>query len=195
MSEAHNLEMLKSRLAALLYEKSYQEGDFTLSSGRKSDYYFDCRQSSLNPEGAWLIGSIFLHMLKGTNAKAVAGMTLGADPLLTATSLLAHCNGAYLPALIVRKQVKGHGAGKQIEGLANVNPGDGVIMLEDVVSTGGSVLKACEAVEEAGLKVLSVFCILDRQESGGAEAFAQAGYELRSIFTREQLVAMARKLT
>jgi len=193
MVEAHNLETLRARLAALLYEKSYMEGDFTLSSGRKSDYYFDCRQSSLNPEGSWLIGSIFLRMLKGTNAKAVAGMTLGADPLVTAVSLLAYHHDVYLPALIVRKHAKEHGAGKQIEGLGNVNPGDGVVMLEDVVSTGGSVLKACKAVEEAGLKVLSVFCILDREEPGGAEAFAQAGYELRSIFTREQLVALARK--
>ena len=193
MSETHNQETLKARLAALLYEKSYMEGDFTLSSGRKSDYYFDCRQTSLNPEGAWLIGSIFLDMLKDTDAKAVAGMTLGADPLITATSLLAYRHDMYLPALIVRKQTKEHGAGRQIEGLANINPGDGVVLLEDVVSTGGSVLKACKAVEDAGLKALSVFCVLDREEPGGAEAFAQAGYELRSIFTRKQLLALARK--
>jgi len=194
MLEAQNLEICRARLAALLYEKSYMEGDFTLSSGRKSDYYFDCRQSSLNPGGAWLIGTIFLHMLQGTNAKAVAGMTLGADPLVTATSLLAYHHDLYLPALIVRKQAKEHGAGRQIEGLANVSPGDGVVVLEDVVSTGGSVLKACKAVEEAGLKVLCVFCILDREEPGGAQAFAEAGYELRSIFTREQLVTLAREL-
>jgi orotate phosphoribosyltransferase len=194
MLEAHNLEICRARLATLLYEKSYMEGDFTLSSGRKSDYYFDCRQSSLNPGGAWLIGTIFLHMLRGTGAKAVAGMTLGADPLVTATSLLAYHHDMYLPALIVRKQPKGHGAGRQVEGLANVNPGDGVVVLEDVVSTGGSVLKACKAVEEAGLKVISVFCILNREEPGGAEAFAEAGYELRSMFTREQLVTLARNL-
>ena len=194
MLEAHNLEICRARLAALLYEKSYMEGDFTLSSGRKSDYYFDCRQSSLNPGGAWLIGSIFMHMLQGTGAKAVAGMTLGADPLVMATSMLAYHHEMYLPALIVRKQAKEHGAGRQIEGLANVTPGDGVVVLEDVVSTGGSVLKACKAVEEAGLKVLFVLCILDREEPGGAQAFAQAGYELRSIFTREQLVTLARGL-
>ena len=194
MLEAQNLEICRARLAALLYEKSYMEGDFTLSSGRKSDYYFDCRQSSLNPGGAWLIGTIFLHMLQGTGAKAVAGMTLGADPLVTATSMLAYHHDMHLPALIVRKQAKEHGAGRQIEGLANVTPGDGVVVLEDVVSTGGSVLKACKAVEEAGLKVIAVFCILDREEPGGAQVFAQAGYELRSIFTREQLVTLAREL-
>lgn len=191
MTEEPSIDVLKARLAALLYEKSYMEGDFTLASGRKSDYYFDCRQSSLDPGGAWMIGSLFLDMLKGVGAKAVAGMTMGADPLVTATSLLAYKNGIYLPALIVRKQPKDHGAGRQIEGLANVGKGDPVVVLEDVVSTGGSVLKACKAVEEAGLKVLSVLCILDREEPGGAEAFADAGYNLRAIYTRRDLVRLA----
>lgn len=194
MLEAHNIDILRARLATLLYEKSYMEGDFTLSSGRKSDYYFDCRQSSLNPGGAWLIGSIFFHMLRGMEVDAVAGMTMGADPLVTATSLIAYHNDVYLPALIVRKEAKSHGAGRSVEGLANVNKGDRVIMLEDVVSTGGSVLKAAEKVEEAGIKVVSIFCILNREEPGGAEAFAAAGRELRSIFTRPELVTMAREL-
>ena len=184
---------LKARLAALLYEKSYMEGDFTLSSGRKSDYYFDCRQTSLNPEGAWLIGSIFFRMLQGSGAQAVAGMTMGADPLVTAVSMAAYDNGLHLPALIVRKEPKGHGAGRAVEGLANVPAGAGVVMLEDVVSTGGSVLKACKRVEEAGLRVLSVMCILNRQEPGGAEAFAEAGHSLRAMYTREELVSLARR--
>lgn len=194
MLEAQNIDILRARLAALLYEKSYMEGDFTLSSGRKSDYYFDCRQSSLNPGGAWLIGSIFFHMLRGMEVDAVAGMTMGADPLVTATSLIAYHNDVYLPALIVRKEAKAHGAGRSVEGLANVNRGARVIMLEDVVSTGGSVLKAAEKVEEAGLKVASIFCILNREEPGGAEAFAAAGRELRSMYTRPELVKMAREL-
>ena len=184
---------LKARLAVLLYEKSYMEGDFTLSSGRKSDYYFDCRQSSLNPEGAWLIGALFLRMIAGTGAQAVAGMTMGADPLVTATSLAAYLSGQELPALIVRKTPKGHGAGRSVEGLANVSAGARVILLEDVVSTGGSVLQACTRVEEAGLRVLSVFCILNRQEPGCAEAFAASGHSLSSIFTREELVTLARQ--
>lgn len=185
------MDNLKARLAALLYEKSYLEGEFTLSSGRRSEYYFDCRQTSLDPGGAWLIGSIFLNMLEGMNARAVAGMTMGADPLVTATSLAAYHNGLYLPALIVRKQPKGHGAGKAVEGLANVRKGDPVVVLEDVVSTGGSVLKACKAVEGAGLKVLSVFCVLNREEPGAAEGFAKAGYELRSVLTRNELLVLA----
>lgn len=192
MLEDQNVHALRTRLAALLYEKSYMEGEFTLRSGRTSDYYFDCRQSSLDPGGAWLIGSLFFHMLRDMKADAVAGMTMGADPLVTATSLVAYHNDVYLPALIVRKETKSHGAGRSVEGLANVTAGARVIMLEDVVSTGGSVLDAAMKVEEAGLKVASIFCILDREEPGGAEAFAAAGRELRSIFTRPELVAMAR---
>jgi len=181
----------KKRLARLLHEKSYLEGDFTLSSGRKSDYYFDCRQSSLHPEGAWLIGALFWEMLRGLDVKAVAGMTMGADPLVTATSLAAYGHGMHLPALIVRKEAKGHGTARSVEGLANVSQGDGVVMLEDVVSTGGSVIKACKKVEEAGLHVASVFCILNREEPGAKEAFAKSGYALKSIFTRPELVSLA----
>jgi orotate phosphoribosyltransferase len=186
-----NVEEQRARLARILYEKSYLEGDFTLTSGRKSDYYFDCRQSSLHPEGATLIGSLFLEMMQGMNVQAVAGMTLGADPLVAATSLAAFSRGIFLPALIVRKEAKGHGTTRAIEGLANVAPGYAALVLEDVVSTGGSVLKACLKVEEAGLRVPAVFCILDREE-GGSEALLQAGYPVRSIFTRSELVFLAR---
>ena len=182
----------KARLASILYEKSYLAGDFTLTSGRKSDYYFDCRQSSLHPEGARLIGDLFFDMLQDMDVKAVAGMTMGADPLLTATSLSALGQGRFLPALIVRKTPKGHGTGRSVEGLANVSQGDAVIMLEDVVSTGGSVVKACELVKEAGLVPVCVFCILNREE-GAAETIEAAGYPLRSIFTRNELLRLADK--
>lgn len=181
----------RARLARILYEKSYMEGDFTLTSGRKSDYYFDCRQSSLHPEGAFLIGSLFLSMMGDVPAQAVAGMTMGADPLVTATSVVAHGQGSFLPALIVRKEPKGHGTSRAIEGLANVQEGWNVIVLEDVVSTGGSVIKACKRVEEAGMHVPAVFCILNREE-GGVEALLEAGYPVKSIFTRSELVQLAR---
>ena len=189
---SNEIQTMRQKLARILYEKSYLEGDFTLTSGRKSDYYFDCRQSSLNPEGAFLIGSIFYAMSQNMQAQAVAGMTMGADPLVTATSVVAFTKGTLLPALIVRKEAKGHGTGRTVEGLGNVVPGQKVIMLEDVVSTGGSVIKACKFVEEAGLEVASIFCILNREE-GAAEAFVKAGYPLQSIFTRSELVALAKK--
>ncbi len=186
-----NTDNLKRDLAKILFEKSYLEGDFTLTSGRKSDYYFDCRQSSLNPAGAFLIGSLFFEMLKPFQPKAVAGMTMGADPLVTATSVVAYTNGLHLPALIVRKEPKGHGTGRSIEGLANVTVGDSVIMLEDVISTGGSVIKACELVRSAGFKVDKVFCILNRQE-GAEEKINAAGCTVHSIFTRQELVSLAK---
>lgn len=182
---------MKKDLATVLMDKSYLEGDFTLSSGKKSDYYFDCRQSSLNPEGAFLIGELFFEMLKDMDIQAIAGMTMGADPLVTATSLAAYGKKVSLPALIVRKEAKGHGTARYVEGLANVKEGDKVIMLEDVVSTGGSVLKACKRIESAGLKVEGIFCILNREE-GAAESIEAAGYPLKSIFTRSGLLEAAK---
>lgn len=182
---------LKKRLAQILVERSYMEGSFTLASGRHSDYYFDCRQTSLHPEGAWLIGTIFNAMLADLPIKAVGGMTMGADPLISATSVVSHIQSRPLAGLIVRKTVKDHGTARAIEGLANVQKGDSVAMLEDVVSTGGSVLQACERVEEAGLTIATICCVLDRDE-GGREKINEAGYTVRSIFTRPELVTLAR---
>ncbi len=190
---SNDFEALRIELAKLLIEKSYKEGDFTLASGKKSSYYFDGRQTALNPKGAWLIGNLFNHLLKDIpNLHAVGGMTLGADPLVTATSLISFEKGQNIAAFIVRKEAKGHGTGNYIEGLGNIPKGSKVAMLEDVVTTGGSLLKACERVEAAGLEIVSVATILDREE-GGKEAIEKAGYSLRSIFTRPQLVELAKK--
>ncbi len=182
---------LKTRLARLLKEKSYLEGDFTLSSGLKSDYYFDCRQTSLHPEGAWLIGQLFAQMLVPLHPYGVGGMTMGADPLITATSLAGRELGAVWPGLIVRKEAKKHGTASNLEGMANFAPGQVVGMLEDVVSTGGSVIKACASVRAAGLVVADVLCVLDR-EMGGKEALQNIGCNLHAIFTRHELVALAK---
>ncbi len=182
---------LKKRLAKLLVKLSYMEGDFTLVSGRKSDYYFDCRQTSLNPEGAWLIGSLFNAMLADLPVKAVGGMTMGADPLISATSVLSHIQGRPLAGLIVRKSVKDHGTGRYVEGMGNVQKGDHVAMLEDVVSTGGSVLQACTRIQDLGLHIPVICTVLDRCE-GGREELQNAGFPLRAIFTRPELVELAR---
>ena len=147
---------LKKRLAKILIERSYREGDFTLASGRKSDYYFDCRQTALHPEGSWLIGTLFNELLADLDIKGIGGMTLGADPLISATS------------------------------------SDPVAMVEDVVTTGGSLLKACERVKDAGLNVVAVCTVLDRGE-GGREAIEAAGYQLRALFTRPELVELAKE--
>lgn len=182
---------LKQRLARLLVAKSYREGDFVLASGRRSDYYFDCRVTALHAEGAWLIGSLFVHLLNGMDIKGVGGMTLGADPLVSATTVISHEQGRPLNGLLVRKEAKGHGTGQFVEGLGNFAAGDRVAMLEDVVTTGGSLLKACDRVRQAGLEIAGVCAILDREE-GGREKLREAGYELHALFTRAQLVALAR---
>ncbi len=182
---------LKRRLARLLVEKSYREGDFTLSSGRKSDYYFDCRVTALHPEGAWLIGSLFTQLLAGMDVKGVGGMSLGADPLVSATTVLSYEAGRPLSGLLVRKEAKGHGTGQFVEGLGNFQPADPVVMLEDVVTTGGSLLKACQRVQDAGLTIVGVCAILDREE-GGREALLEAGFTLQALFTRKELVTLAR---
>lgn len=181
----------KRRLARILKEKSYREGDFVLASGRRSDYYFDCRVTALSAEGSWLIGSLFNDLLADLAIRGVGGMTLGADPLVSATTVISWERGRPLHGLLVRKEAKGHGTGQFVEGLGNFAPGDSVAMLEDVVTTGGSLLKACERVRDAGLEIAAVCAILDREE-GGREAIAEAGYNLLALFTRKELVDLAR---
>ncbi len=188
-----NIQEMKIRLAKILVERSYKEGDFTLTSGRKSDYYFDGKQTALHPEGAFLIGHLFNHLLlDDPSITAVGGLTLGADPLVTATSLISFQQGRPLPAFIVRKESKGHGTNQYLEGLANLTQGAPVAMLEDVVTTGGSLLKACERVKEAGFSIAMLCTLLDREE-GGNESIEKVGYTLRSIFKRKELLELASK--
>ena len=178
----------KTRLAALLLDKSYIEGDFTLTSGKKSDYYFDCKQTALHPEGAFLLGNLFCDLLTDPTLAGVGGMTLGADPLVTAVSIISFERARPLPGFIVRKKAKGHGTNQYLEGLGNFAPGAKVALLEDVVTTGKTLLQAIERVREAGLDIVSVVCVLDREE-GGRENLAAAGFELSSIFVRRELLA------
>ncbi|WP_022663433.1 orotate phosphoribosyltransferase [Paucidesulfovibrio longus] len=182
------MDDLKRRLARLLLNLSYVEGEVTLTSGRKSDYYFDCKQTALHPEGGWLIGSLFLEMLQGKGVAGVGGMTLGADPLVSAVSVLSYEKNCPLPAFIIRKQSKGHGTNQFLEGMKNFAPGSRVALLEDVVTTGGTLLTSVERVREAGYEVDSVLCVLDREE-GGRERLADAGLSLDAIFTRAELLA------
>ncbi|MDD2284907.1 MAG: orotate phosphoribosyltransferase [Paludibacter sp.] len=187
----NTIAAMRTKLAHLLLEKSYMEGDFVLTSGKKSDYYFDCKQTALHPEGGFLIGTIFLDMIKThTGIQGVGGMTLGADPLVSSVSVLSHVQGMPLPGFIVRKTSKGHGTDQYLEGLKNFSAGDRICMLEDVVTTGGSLITACQRVEDAGLVVSQVLCVLDR-EQGGREALQHVGYDLGTIFTRDSLVKTA----
>jgi len=177
---------MRRRLASLLLEKSYRAGEVILTSGRKSDYYFDCKQTALYPEGAWLIGNLLFDLLPEALV-GVGGMTLGADPLVTAVSLVSFLRGRPMPAFIVRKAAKGHGTNQFLEGLSNFKPGDTVALLEDVVTTGGTLLTVIDRVQDAGLKVGAVVTVLDRKE-GGAARLAERGFPLLSIFTRDALL-------
>jgi len=182
---------LKTKLAKLLLQLSYKEGDFTLTSGKKSEYYFDCKQTALHAEGGYLIGRLFFEMLKDVDLHGVGGMTLGADPLITGVTVVSHLEGRPLPGFIIRKKSKGHGTDQYLEGLANFTEGDKVVLLEDVCTTGGTLITAAERVRDAGLEIVGVLAVLDREE-GGREKLKEAGLELNAIFTRQELLAAGR---
>ncbi|MBU0731159.1 MAG: orotate phosphoribosyltransferase [Proteobacteria bacterium] len=180
----------RQRLKELLLEKSYRKGTFKLSSGRESDFYIDGKQTTLSAEGAYLCGKLIFSLIKENPSPidAVGGMTLGADPLVTAASLVSYLEKTPIPAFIVRKESKKHGTEDYIEGRSNMPQGISVALLEDVVTSGGTLIKVIDRVEAQGYKVGLVITVVDRQE-GGAEALAEKGYTLKSIFTREELLA------
>lgn len=176
----------RSRLKEILKEKSILRGDFTLASGKKSDYYIDARLTTLDPEGVYLIGKIFLEeILRDPQINCVGGPTMGADPIVGSLMVLSHDSGSPLPGFLVRKQEKGHGTGKLIEG--NLNPGDVTAVVEDVVTTADSVVKAIHAVREAGAEVKKALVIVDREE-GGQQKFEEIGVPFYSIFKISELL-------
>jgi orotate phosphoribosyltransferase len=179
----------RQRLKELLLAKSYRSGTFTLTSGKTSDFYIDGKQTTLDAEGGWLCGRLLFELIRTAALPigGVGGMTLGADPLVTAVAIASHLAGSPIPAFIVRKEAKGHGTGNYLEGRSNLQPGCAVALLEDVVTTGGTLIKVIERVEKEGFKVGLVATVVDREE-GGAEALAQVGYPLQAIFTRSQLI-------
>jgi orotate phosphoribosyltransferase len=180
----------RQRLKSILLEKSYRQGTFTLTSGKTSDFYIDDKQTTLSAEGAYLCGRLLFGLIRKeqTPIAAVGGMTLGADPLVTAVSIVSYLEQAPIPAFIVRKEAKGHGTGNYIEGLKNMAAGCTVALIEDVVTTGGTLLKVIDRVEAQGFKVGLVATVVEREE-GGVEELARAGYRLKSIFTRTELLA------
>jgi orotate phosphoribosyltransferase len=179
----------RQRLKEILLEKSYRKGTFKLTSGLTSDFYIDGKQTTLSAEGAFLCGKLIFDLITRESAQiqAVGGMTLGADPIVSAVSIASFLAKSPIPAFIVRKEAKGHGTGNYIEGLGNMEAGCRVALVEDVVTTGGTLLKVIERVKAAGFKVGLVITIVERQE-GGAEILEKAGYPLKSLFTREELL-------
>jgi orotate phosphoribosyltransferase len=177
----------RKRFLAILKEKSYEKRKVILSSGRESDFYIDCKQSTLTAEGAVLCGRLFFEMLeKGEWPEAVGGITLGADPIVTAVSLTSALRGRPIPAFIIRKEPKKHGTAQWVEGMKNLKAGMKVAIIEDVVTTGASTLKAIERAEDAGLSVSRVLAIVDRNE-GGAETIAGRGYRLEAMYLKEDV--------
>ncbi|KLU01444.1 Orotate phosphoribosyltransferase [Rhodopirellula islandica] len=173
-------------LIALMETEALQRGEFTLASGKKANYYLDCRRITLHPKGAGLIGRAMLDVVlenakeSGVMPAAVGGMAIGADPITASIVTLAGGDDIDLKGFMVRKEAKGHGMGQQVEG--PVAPGQKVVIVEDVITSGGSALKAVEAVEAFGLEVQYVLAIIDRL-AGGAEAFAKKGLELKTLTT------------
>jgi orotate phosphoribosyltransferase len=174
-------------LLSLLAERAYRQGTFTLASGRTSAHYVNCKPVSLSGLGLALLGRLLLAEVE-PDAVAVAGLTLGADPLVSAVALEAALQGRSLDALIVRKEAKGHGTGAWLEGPLPPT-GARITVLEDVVTSGGSALKAVRQLREAGYTVERVVAIVDRQE-GGAAALEAEGLTLRPLFSLERLAAV-----
>jgi orotate phosphoribosyltransferase len=180
------LEADRIRLLTLLTEKSYAKKKVVLSSGRESDFYIDCKKTVLTAEGHFLVGRLLFASIAGQapSAKGVGGLTMGADPLASAVSLVSHLASAPLSAFLVRKEPKGHGTGQWIEGLSALGANAPVAIVEDVVTTGASTIKAIERARAEGLDPIAAFALVDRQE-GGREAIEATGVKVFSLFTRE----------
>lgn len=188
-----SLQTDREELRQLLKTKSVKTGKFTLASGKESDLYVDCRVTTLDSRGAVLVGRVLHDLLRQEEAKrglsigALGGLTMGADPITLAVAMSSSLAGDAPPvqAFVVRKEAKGHGRGKRIEG--NFTTDQLVVVVDDVITTGGSTLKAIEAIEEAGGKIAFALILVDRDE-GGREAIESAGYPVVAAFTRADLV-------
>jgi orotate phosphoribosyltransferase len=172
----------RDALLELIRTEALQRGDFTLASGKKASYYLDCRKITLHPKGANVIAAGMLDAIEsaGTLPDAVGGMAIGADPITASIITLAGQRDLPLKGFMVRKEPKGHGTGKQVEG--PVAPGQRVVIVEDVITSGGSALKAVEAAQEFGLVVERVVAIIDRL-AGGEAAFRAKGLPLITLTT------------
>jgi orotate phosphoribosyltransferase len=177
---------LKNRLREILLKKSVVLGrEFILASGKASNFYVDARITTLDPEGATLCGRIFLRMLDKFTVNSVGGYSIGADPIVTAIAVVSHLENRPLPAFIIRKEEKTHGTRKMIEG--NFHSGDRVALFDDVITSGGSIIKGAKQVESEGGRVEVIMAVLDREE-GGREMIESNGYKFLSIFTKKDLL-------
>jgi len=193
MGDQMERDKMKKRLAEIILERSFRYSEdppFTLSSGRKSPFYFDCKPTTLDPEGMNLIGRLVFDMLKDSPVTAAGGLTLGADPIANALSLISFQGGRPIQSFIVRKDAKGHGTKNRIEG--NVKPGERVAVIDDVVTTGASTITAIESAREAGLIVECAVVLIDREE-GGMENIKALLDRVDPVLTRSEIMVLYRK--
>jgi len=186
-------EQLKKRLRDLLIEKSIKYSDtpiFNLASGRMSDFYVDCRKVTHNAEGKYLIGNIIFALIQALPVQAIGGLTLGADPIASAVAYTAFLNKKKINSFVIRKERKEHGLKKLVEG--DVQPGDRVVIVDDVITTGGSTIRAIEAAREEGLEVVKAVVLVDREE-GGREEIVKCISSVEALFTKTELLEAYRK--
>ncbi len=176
----------RDRLIELLLERSVRHGEFLLSSGHRSNYYIDARLTTMSAEGLHLVGGLGLAAIRGMgwHPSAVGGLTLGADPVAYAIAMASTSTPPLISAFTVRKEPKGHGTGSQVEG--NLRPGDPVVVVEDVITSGRSASRAIRVVREAGARVLGVLGVVDRQE-GGKERLESEGHTIVVVLTTTEL--------
>lgn len=186
----------QQRLLELLRERSFRRGKITLSSGKESDYYLDCKHVTLSAEGLELTGELIWERIAAleeeggekVGVKGVGGLTLGADPMVCAVALAGRRHGKDLQAFIVRKEPKGHGTEEYLEGRGNLEDGARVVIVEDVLTTGASTLKAVERSRKAGLEVVRVMVLVDRCEEQGRENIEERGIPVEALFTRGDFI-------
>jgi orotate phosphoribosyltransferase len=186
----------RDQLLELLATHSFRLGEFTLSSGGRSDYYIDCRTTTLHAHGAELTGRVFLDLIQqqGWRPHAVGGLTMGADPIVVATSVISSQTGAPIHGFLVRKAEKAHGMGRRVEGFQE--KGARVVIVDDVCTTGGSTIQAIEAAREFGFNIAGVACLVERLEAGGRPGVekAAAPAPFISVFTSNDVKAVHLKL-
>ena len=186
--------MMKRQLIQLIFEKAFkysEEPVFKLVSGRMSNYYFNCKAVTLHPEGMYLIGNIIFDMIRESGVKGIGGLTLGADPIADAVAYTSFLKKAPIEAFVVRKSAKSHGTMQWIEG--NIAGGDRVVIVDDVITTGKSTIEAISRAKEAGLEIVKVITLVDRQE-GGKENIEALGFKVEPVVTREEVMELYRTL-
>lgn len=181
---------MKERLVRLIYEKAFrysEEPVFKLVSGTMSNYYFNCKAVTLHPEGMHLIGNIIFSMVRDSGVRGIGGLTLGADPVANAVAYTSYLKNSPIEAFVIRKTAKAHGTMQWIEG--NVQKGDRVIIVDDVITTGKSTIEAINKAREGGLEVVKAIALVDRQE-GGRENIEALGLPVESVVTREEVMRL-----